>query len=211
MLLGWIRKNNCSARLTAGQCAGATAVVLLVAALLVLSLLYPAPDREKFGIAVADKSSGPLMVAVNDSGKSGGIFYLPEKAQLSDALQAAGLPDKDGFTPVILTRPLQNGMTIAIRRPAGLKPEVVTGMMGPEMRLALDMPVDINTASASDLRLIPGIGEKTAAKIIAFRQERKRLRNLDELLAVKGIKEKRLAHLKKYLCVAADKATDRGE
>lgn len=102
-------------------------------------------------------------------------------------------------------------MTIAVRRQAGLKPEIVTGMMGPQMRLALDMPVDINTASASDLRLIPGIGEKTAAKIIAFRQERKRLRNIDELLAVKGIKEKRLAHLKRYLCVAADTTANRGK
>jgi len=210
MLSGWIRKNSRSAGLTAGQCAGATAVVLMVAALLVLSLLYPAPDREKIRIAHGDPSAGPLAVAVND-GAASGIFYLPEKAQLSDALQAAGLPDKEGFAPAVLTRPLQNGMAIAVRRQAGLKPEVVTGMMGPEMRLALDMPVDINTASASDLRLIPGIGEKTAAKIIAFRQERKRLRSIDELLAVKGIKEKRLARLKKYLCVAVDTATGRGE
>lgn len=49
--------------------------------------------------------------------------------------------------------------------------------------------VDINTASAEELATLQGIGNKKAAKIIAYR-ETKCFKNVDELAEVKGIKKK---------------------
>ncbi len=68
-------------------------------------------------------------------------------------------------------------------------------------RLALGLPVDLNSLSEEELLLIPGIGVKLAAQVVQLRQERGRFEEISDLTAVRGIKEKRLNDLKKYLTV----------
>jgi competence protein ComEA len=68
-------------------------------------------------------------------------------------------------------------------------------------RLALGLPVDLNRASEGDLSLVPGIGERMAVQIVQLRIERGEFRNLSDLMAVPGIKEKKLNGLKGYLIV----------
>jgi competence protein ComEA len=48
---------------------------------------------------------------------------------------------------------------------------------------------------------VPGIGEKTAEKILDQRNVNGTFGKLDELTLVKGIKEKRLEKLRRYLCI----------
>ena len=64
--------------------------------------------------------------------------------------------------------------------------------MSADKRLALGIPIDLNRSSLEDLVLVPGIGEKTAAKIVEERGLNGTFGNLEELMRVKGIKEKRL-------------------
>ncbi len=165
------------------------------------------PRTEKVRAAVV--SSGPVVVELNDGRERGGIFQLPAGAVLEDALKAAGVPDRYAFPPAELNAPLASGMSITIRRAAGGKPEAAVGTMTAATRLALDLPIDVNTASVSDLMLIPGIGPKTAEKIVVLRRERTRFRSLDELASVKGIKDKRLERFRKYLYVDAAEAAGR--
>jgi len=61
--------------------------------------------------------------------------------------------------------------------------------------------VNINTASTSELVALPGIGPKIAEKIIAYRQEHGKFQKLEDLMAVKGIGEKKFAQLKPYITV----------
>jgi len=62
-------------------------------------------------------------------------------------------------------------------------------------------PVDINTASLEQLEQLPGIGPVYAKRIIEYRKESGPFRNVDELMAVKGIGEKRMERLRKYVTV----------
>ena len=59
--------------------------------------------------------------------------------------------------------------------------------------------IAINTANKNELMKLPGIGETTAERIIAFRQENGPLKNDTELLKVKGIGKKKLEQIKPYL------------
>ena len=59
--------------------------------------------------------------------------------------------------------------------------------------------ISINSADADLLTQIPGIGPKTAEEIIKYRNSIGKIKNLDELLNVKGIGEKKLAKLKPYM------------
>jgi len=63
------------------------------------------------------------------------------------------------------------------------------------------MPIDLNHASAEELSQVPGIGEKLAIQIVQLRQLRRQFESVSDLMAVQGIKEKKLNNLKKYLTV----------
>ena len=62
-------------------------------------------------------------------------------------------------------------------------------------------PVNINTASAEELQLVPGIGPVTAEKILQMRKSYGAFKSVDDLAAIRGIGKKRLDKMRKYLTV----------
>ncbi|OGQ50196.1 MAG: hypothetical protein A3I09_05215 [Deltaproteobacteria bacterium RIFCSPLOWO2_02_FULL_47_10] len=79
--------------------------------------------------------------------------------------------------------------------PTHLRTEVKT----PQDYILLGKKIDINTASASVLEVLPGIGPSLASKIIKYREEHGQFANIDELDNVNGIGPKTLEKLRKYL------------
>ncbi len=63
--------------------------------------------------------------------------------------------------------------------------------------------VDINNADAVTLESLPGIGESTAAKIIAYRESNGPFASVDDLDAVSGIGEKTMEKLRPLVTVSA--------
>jgi len=66
--------------------------------------------------------------------------------------------------------------------------------------------VNLNTASASDLEGLPGIGAKTAARIVEYRQKNGPFKKIEELMNVRGVGEKNFLKLKPQITVAPAKA-----
>jgi competence protein ComEA len=66
--------------------------------------------------------------------------------------------------------------------------------------------VNLNTASAADLEGLPGIGAKTAARIIEYRQKNGPFKKVEELMNVRGVGEKNFLKLKPQITVGAPKA-----
>jgi competence protein ComEA len=66
--------------------------------------------------------------------------------------------------------------------------------------------VNLNSASAADLESLPGIGAKTAERILEYRQKNGPFKKIEDLMNVKGIGEKNFLKLKARLTVAAPKA-----
>lgn len=62
-------------------------------------------------------------------------------------------------------------------------------------------PININTASSSELQQVPGIGPSTAQKILDTRKSYGSFKSVDDLLAIRGIGAKRLDKMRKYLTV----------
>jgi competence protein ComEA len=62
-------------------------------------------------------------------------------------------------------------------------------------------PVDINTAGVDDLMLLPGIGEKTAQRIVEKRKELGKFKSVDELTEVKWIGPAKLARIRDLVTV----------
>lgn len=61
--------------------------------------------------------------------------------------------------------------------------------------------VNINTASAQELALLPGIGPSVAARIVTHREANGAFRKPEELMLVKGVGEKTFANLEAWVTV----------
>jgi competence ComEA-like helix-hairpin-helix protein len=66
-------------------------------------------------------------------------------------------------------------------------------------------PIDLNTATAEELAQIPGIGPGTARSIVQFREKSGPFKRVEDLLAIRGITQRKLNQIKPYAKVAAMK------
>jgi competence protein ComEA len=72
-------------------------------------------------------------------------------------------------------------------------------------------PVNLNTATQTQLETLPGIGAATAKRILEYRQKSGSFKKIEELMNVKGIGEKSFLKLKPHVTVAAEKAERAGD
>ncbi|MDQ3474439.1 MAG: helix-hairpin-helix domain-containing protein [Acidobacteriota bacterium] len=61
--------------------------------------------------------------------------------------------------------------------------------------------VEINTASASELEKLPGIGKGLAERIVAHREQHGPFRRVEHLMMVPGISEKKFRELQRWVRV----------
>lgn len=66
--------------------------------------------------------------------------------------------------------------------------------------------VNLNTATTTQLETLPGIGAKTATRIVEYRQKSGGFKKIEELMNVKGIGEKAFLKLKSHITVTPAKA-----
>ena len=67
--------------------------------------------------------------------------------------------------------------------------------------------ININTATATELEALPGVGLAMAARIIEHRQKVGGFKKIEDLMNVKGIGEKMFLNLKPLIIVAPAKVT----
>ena len=59
--------------------------------------------------------------------------------------------------------------------------------------------ININTARAEQLQMLPGIGATLAARIVEYRQESGSFKKLEGLQDVEGLTKKRFGHIKELI------------
>ena len=75
-----------------------------------------------------------------------------------------------------------------------------------EVKPAMVTTININTASMKELDALPGIGARTAALIVEYREKNGPFKKIEELMNVRGVGEKSFLKLKSQLTVATPKA-----
>ena len=184
-------------KITREQLLGSFVLLVMTALLMILNAPLQTP-RESRALDVPFSTQTPGTIAVELSGESGrnGVYFIPRGTTSSGFLELAGI-EPFGRPEGPKQAPTLKSATTVTLSPTGISVEpMVAGK-----RLALGIPIDINRSSMQDLVLVPGIGEKTAEKILEQRSMNGKFRKLDELMLVKGIKEKRFEKLRRYLCI----------
>src|ERR1019366_10556132 len=91
---------------------------------------------------------------------------------------------------------------LALSHPAGLTAQTPTPARSAG-KPATTGTININTASAGELEALPGIGAKTAALIVEYRQKNGPFKKVEELMNIRGVGEKNFLKMKPQITVAA--------
>jgi competence protein ComEA len=135
----------------------------------------------------ASSSSSPsvtLIVDVAGEVREPGVYEFAEGDRVIDAIERAGgqMPKAD-LSLLNLAAPLADGTQILVPKsgppaaglPGGAAPGSTNGL------------ININSASATDLEALSGIGEVLAATIIEYRDQNGPFVSVDDLMDVSGI------------------------
>jgi competence protein ComEA len=175
------------------QISGILSILILSIAVYELSLSNIRRPINKQEIPWGIQKSDSIIVELKGI-ESEGIYFLPPAITCQELAAIGGLKRLSGKKDCEPAK-INNG-TLFILSEEG---KLTQGRIYPATTLALGLPVDINRVSASDLSLVPGIGETLAAKIILLREQKNGFSSLEDLKEVPGIKEKKLDKLRNYL------------
>jgi competence protein ComEA len=148
-----------------------------------------------------------VVVHVAGAVADAGIVTLPAGSRIAAAVERAGGAARDAdLGRLNLARPVVDGERVYVPRvgeddpPPEVAPGVgaassAAGGAGVGAGSAAGV-VDLNSADATVLETLPGIGPALAARIIAWRAEHGRFASVEDLLDVSGIGDAKFADLR---------------
>lgn len=152
----------------------------------------------------SSQPAGTLIVHVAGDVARPGVVRLSAGARVIDAIEAAGggLPDAD-LDRLNLAAKVTDGQRVAVAKIGAPAPTEVGAPTGGVEGAggAPTGPINLNTATATQLEELPGIGPSLAAAIIKEREKRGGFRAVTELQDVRGIGELRYADIKDLVSV----------
>lgn len=125
------------------------------------------------------------------------VYYLPEGARIADAIEiAGGTVEGADLSQLNLAAYVKDGQRIRVPFAGESLPAEEAGPEGQTKHLT-----NINSATKIELIQLPGIGDTTADKIIAYREEHGGFSSIEELMNVPGIGQTKFESLKDLISV----------
>lgn len=153
-----------------------------------------------------EETEEKIKVHIAGSVVTEGMVELEEGARVADAIGEAGGTTADAnMNQINLAYKLQDGQKIYIPNQNEEEYQITTNMEG--IQSANDTTsnetdvININTATQTELELLPGIGPSTATKIIDYREENGKFENIEEIKNVPGIGEAKYENIKNKITV----------
>ena len=172
-------------------------VCLILSISLGVRLFYrpePAAQEPALGVEVSKnppveeiKDAGSIFVHISGAVRNRGVYRLAAGSRAIDAIErAGGLLKGADISSLNLSQQLKDGQKIDV-------PERSPSFAGAAVRGA---KININSAGASELEKVPGIGALTAKKILECRIKNGPFRSYEDLSKIKGFGKKKIEKLK---------------
>lgn len=150
-------------------------------------------DTEK----IIQNENSTIYVHVCGRVKNPGLVELDVESRVIDAVnKAGGLYDDADIDNINLAKKVSDEERVYIPAIG----EIIESSEGSISTENNNSKININTADKSLLQTLPGVGEKTAEKIIKYR-ETNSFKEIDDLKSVSGIGDKKFDELKDYITV----------
>ena len=163
------------------------------------------PSSDSAGTAIdgprtiSTQTPATIVVDVEGYVRRPGLVTLPADARVADAIaEAGGLTRKLSPGALNLAQKLADGQLIVVATHATQSSSLSAGGGGSGSMSAL---ININSASATDLDALPGVGPVMSGRIVAWRTENGGFKSVDDLQQVPGIGPKVFANLKPLVCI----------
>lgn len=145
-----------------------------------------------------------IKVYVTGEVNNPGVIELEEGARIEDAIEnAGGIKPEANLNDVNLAYEVSDGEKIYIPNLLDATGTENIEEMSTENSSTSNSnkKVNINKATVTELTNIPGIGESTAEKIIAYREENGKFKSVEDIKKVSGIGTSKYEKLKDYISV----------
>ncbi len=120
-----------------------------------------------------------------------GFYFFPQQQSLVELVKAAGGLKRGKFNQSATFPTVSSSKKIVFSADASNFAHWEIRELDAAARVNFFMPIQVNTASAGDLTLIPGIGPRIAESIVDYREQHNGIRSLEDLSAIPGIGEKK--------------------
>lgn len=131
--------------------------------------------------------------------KKPGVYKMKDGSRMDDLVkEAGGLTDDADIDQINLSEKLVDEERIIIPSKSDASASDVTAHAASTAKAS---KVNINTADITELMTLPGFGEKTAQKIIDYR-EKKKFKKIEDIMNIDGIGEKKFKKIKDYIIVS---------
>ncbi len=155
-------------------------------------------NTKELEIEKAPEESEEIMVHISGAVNSPGILRLDSSKRMVDALDlAGGARDDADLDRVNLAARLHDEEKIYIPKVGEVQENMTTLVSSPSSSGPASK-ININSADLSELTKIPGVGEKTAQKILDYRANNS-FSSIEDIKNVPGIGDKKFESMKDYI------------
>ena len=202
-------------------------VIILVIALITYYYLYTKNNTEEINnenleitnneTQEESKEEEKIVVHITGAVNKEGIVELQEGARMADAIEkAGGAKENADIKNINLATILEDGMKVHIptieETQANKQNENINIENNANSQIATETTnitsntkkqgkININTATEEELDTLPGIGPSTAAKIIDYRKENGKFKNIEEIKEVSGIGDAKYEKIKELIII----------
>ena len=188
------------------------AIVIAAAAVIIIICCCNLSPKPKGRVVIPD-----IKVYIRGEVKSPGLYKISADTRLAELIEiAGGQTEKSDLEKLNLAAFLTDGTTleipaigsetaidptIALTNQNIYKSETKTAQTSSSSKKITSGTININTAPASELMKLPGVGQSTANKIIKYRTSSGGFKAVEEIMNVSGIGEKTFEKMKQFITV----------
>ncbi len=163
------------------------------------------------------ESSSKIIIYITGQVRKEGVYELDENSRITDAIEmAGGLKEEANIENINLAEILEDGTKIyipnkkennkqteninLIQKNTGNTTEI-SKKNNTENKQNQNTKININTATQTELETLPGIGPSTALKIVNYRKDNGKFKNIEDIKNVSGIGDSKFNNIKNLIKV----------
>lgn len=164
------------------------------------------------------ESNSKIIIYIAGQVRKEGVYELDENSRITDAIEiAGGLKEDANIENINLAEVLEDGMKIYIpdKKESNNNQSKNTNLIqkntenttenskktNTDNKQNQNTKININTATQTELETLPGIGPSIALKIINYRKDNGKFKNIDDIKNVSGIGDSKFNNIKNLIKV----------